>query len=197
MTLAKVITDLENLFTALNNHYFNNQLEEPVITVSPDNTKGAYGWCTSYKAWKNGETEHYEINICSEYLDRGTEAVAETMLHEMVHLKNLMDGIKDTSNNGFYHNTKYRKTAEQYGLTVEKDPKYGWCKTSMTEETKQFIESLELDEITVVRKKMMKPVRASKSNSIRYICPGCGAIVRATKPVMIGCMDCNLMMVES
>ena len=194
MTISIVINELERLFEELNNKYFNGQLEQPVITVSPDTTKGAYGWCTAWKAWKNGETEHYEINICSEYLDRGIKEVAETMLHEMVHLYNVMNGVKDTSNNGFYHNVKYKTAAEKFGLKVDKSPKYGYSRTSLQEETEAFITGLNLKEITLVRRKIEKPASKSKNNSIKYVCPCCGAIVRATKPVMIGCLDCNVVM---
>ena len=194
MTIAKTITNLEKLFDKLNKKYFDNQLEKPVITIAPDTTKGAYGWCTSWKAWKDGETENYEINLCSEYLDRGILAIAETLLHEMVHLDNLMKGITDTSNNGFYHNKKYKEAAEQHGLTVEKDAKYGWCITELTEESKAFIEGLKLADVTLARKKQEKQKKKSKNNSIKYVCPCCGAIVRATKPVNIKCWDCDEVM---
>ena len=194
MTIAKTITNLEKLFDKLNKKYFGGELEKPVITIAPDTTKGAYGWCTSWKAWKDGESESYEVNICSEYLDRGILHVAETLLHEMVHLDNLMKGIQDTSNNGFYHNKKYKETAEAHGLTVEKDGKYGWCKTDLAEYTKVYIESLKLSEVTLARKKQEKPKVKSKNNSIKYVCPCCGAIVRATKPVRIGCYDCDVEM---
>ena len=46
---------LENLFSKFNEKFYNGELQTPVITVSPDTTKGAYGWCTAWKAWSNGE----------------------------------------------------------------------------------------------------------------------------------------------
>lgn len=63
-SLKPVIEELESLFSTFNKAFFEGKLEKPVITVSPDNTKGAYGWCTGWKAWQNG-TENggfYEIN---------------------------------------------------------------------------------------------------------------------------------------
>ena len=42
----------------------------------------------------------YEINICAEHLARPFEQVAETLLHEMVHLYNLQIGVQDTSRGG-------------------------------------------------------------------------------------------------
>ena len=71
VSLKPVIEELENLFSKFNARFFADKLEKPVITVSPDHTRGAYGWCTGWKAWKAGEDEgHYEINLCAEYLNR-------------------------------------------------------------------------------------------------------------------------------
>lgn len=46
-SLKPVIDELETLFSKFNARFFENKLESPVITVSPDHTRGAYGWCTS------------------------------------------------------------------------------------------------------------------------------------------------------
>lgn len=37
-----VVKQLEELFDTFNNHLFNGELQKPVITVSPDVTRGAY-----------------------------------------------------------------------------------------------------------------------------------------------------------
>ena len=50
VSLKPVIEELENLFSKFNKAFFAGSLEAPVITVSPDHTRGAYGWCTSWKA---------------------------------------------------------------------------------------------------------------------------------------------------
>lgn len=74
-SLKPVIDELETLFSKFNARFFENKLERPVITVSPDHTRGAYGWCTSWKAWKDGSEGggYYEINLCAEYLNRPFE----------------------------------------------------------------------------------------------------------------------------
>lgn len=90
-SLKPVIEKLESLFSKFNEKFYNNELQTPVITVSPDTTKGAYGWCTAWKAWTVGEQKKvadlstltkedleamkkddgfYEINICAEHLAR-------------------------------------------------------------------------------------------------------------------------------
>ena len=160
-SLKPVIDKLENLFSKFNEKFYGGELQKAIITVSPDTTKGAYGWCTAWKAWSNQEPKKisdmkpeeieaaksegfYEINICAEYLARPFEQICETLLHEMVHLYNLQIGVQDTSRSGTYHNKKYKEAAEQHGLIVDKDSKYGWTKTSLNDEAKAFVEGLSL-----------------------------------------------------
>ena len=154
---------------------------------------GAYGWCTGWKAWKAGEDEgHYEINLCAEYLNRPFEETYGTLLHEMVHLQNLQDGVQDTSRSGLYHNKKFRETAEAHGLTVEKGDKYGWHKTALNSEALEFVQSLGKSGFSLVRPRITGLKGSSKKNSSRkYVCPCCGAIIRATKEVHVICADCD------
>lgn len=194
-SLQPIIEKLEKLFSKFNERFYKNELQKPVITVSPDTTKGAYGWCTSWKAWGTGEENegYYEINICAEYLSRPFEDIANTLLHEMVHLLNLQIGIQDTSRGGTYHNKKFKETAEQHGLIAESSIKYGFSSTSLNDEAKAFIDSMADKKFELFRKPLPKIKGQSKSNSSRkYVCPVCGAIIRATKEVHVICGDCEV-----
>lgn len=213
-SLKEVIGELEDLFDILNKKYFKNELQRPVITVSPDNTRGAYGWCTTWKAWKTGEVKSfvdmteeeikalkdegfYEINLCAEYLNRSFEEIAGTMLHEMIHLYNVNQGIQDCSRGGTYHNKRFKEAAEAHGLIVEATKKYGYAKTELDEQSKSFIKSLELEKFNLRREKTFKAKKGGKKSSSRkYVCPVCGSIVRATKEVNITCADCDERMIE-
>ena len=42
VSLKPVIAELEDLFSKFNARFFADKLEKPVITVSPDHTRGAY-----------------------------------------------------------------------------------------------------------------------------------------------------------
>lgn len=94
----------------------------------------------------------YEINLCAEHLARPFEQVAGTLLHEMVHLYNLQVGVQDTSRGGTYHNKKYKESAEQHGLNVEKDDKYGWTKTTLNDEAKAFVQGMADKKFQLFRK---------------------------------------------
>ena len=196
VSLKPVIEELENLFSKFNKPFFAGSLETPVITVSPDHTRGAYGWCTSWKAWTDSTKEggYYEINLCAEHLNRPFEDTCCTLIHEMVHLKNLQDGIQDTSRGGTYHNKKFKIAAEDHGLVVEKTDKYGYSKTTLAPAILTFVQSLGKSGFSLVRSTpiSLKGSTSSKSNSRKYVCPGCGAIIRATKEVYVICGDCDL-----
>ncbi|MBQ8132964.1 MAG: SprT-like domain-containing protein [Clostridia bacterium] len=218
-SLKPIIEKLEDLFVKFNDKFYGGQLQKPIITVSPDITKGAYGWCTSWKAWTDKEQKtldelaalsaeevealkkddgFYEINLCAEYLSRPFEQIAETLLHEMVHLYNLQEDVQDTSRGGTYHNKKYKDAAEAHGLTVEKDKKYGWNKTKLNDDAKAYVDSLQDKKFQLYRKiiPVVSGTKKSKQSSRKYVCPGCGCIIRATKEVHVVCGDCEMVFEE-
>ena len=129
---SRAAGQLEKMFRELNKHYFAGKLPEPIISLKK--TPSAYGHITCSKVWQAGGENKYEINISSATLDRPIEETASTLLHEMVHEYCMETGIKDTSNNGVYHNRRFKEQAEAHGLTVDHHEKYGWTITSPSEE---------------------------------------------------------------
>ena len=204
-SLKVIIQKLEDLFEQFNNKFYEGKVQKPVITVSPDTTKGAYGWCTSWKAWKekldseedqNDAPAYYEINLCAEHLARPFTEVCATLLHEMVHLWNLQNEVQDTSRGGSYHNKKFKQVAEEHGLIIEQHPKYGWTLTSLNDEAKTFIEGMHEKGFDIYRSKLPKLKLSKGSSSRKYVCPCCGLIVRATKEVHVICADCEVELEE-
>lgn len=214
-SLTPVIEKLEIIFSKLNGEYFDGQLKKPVITVTPDNTNSKYGWCTGWKAWTDKAPKaisemtadeiaaakdegFYEINLCAEYIARPFEDVVGTMLHEMVHLFNIYAGVRDTSRNGFYHNKRFKEAAEAHGLIVKKGSPYGYYKTTLTDTAKIFAENnLDGVKFDLYRKPKTGGTKKSASRSRKYVCPCCGAIIRATREVRVVCGDCDITFVEA
>lgn len=198
VSIVRSISVLESLFSKFNDRYFSGELMNPVITISPDTTKGAYGWCTSFKAWKSQDgcnDGYYEINICADYLNRDYHLISATLLHEMVHLYNLQHGIKDCSRGGTYHNEKFKTCAESHGLIVGGKDAYGWHHTELTDDSFSFLDSLTDIRFDLFRDEAKRAKGAKTKQSTRkYVCPCCGMIVRATKEVNVICGDCNEVM---
>lgn len=213
LNVSEIVAKAEAMFDLFNHYFYNGEMIRPAITVSPDSVRGAYGWCTVYEIWQASGEAYREINICAEYIDRPISEVAATMLHEMAHLYNLTKGIKDVSNNGYYHNKKFKVTAESHGLSIGHDNTYGWTVTTLTADTAEWLaQQPGMDDITASRRMAMQiKTKAddddgdgettatikggrttSKNRSIKYICPKCGAIIRATKQVNVICGDCNV-----
>ena len=201
---------LEKLFRTLNTRYFGDTIEEPIITLQ--STPRAYGHVTVSKAWHkaNGDERH-ELNIAAGTLDRPIEEIVSTLLHEMVHLMNLQNGVQDCSRGGTYHNRKFKAAAEACDLHIDYDERIGWSVTSPTEALIDFIIEEGWEDICMSRedgcisrtpgrgspdRTPTTPTTPKKSSTRKYICPGCKMSVRATREVNIICGDCGLKMVR-
>ena len=214
INISEIVAKTEAMFDLFNQHLYNGELIRPAITVSPDGGRGAYGWCSVYEIWQADEEAHREINICAEYINRPIAEVAATMLHEMAHLYDLTHEIKDVSNNGYYHNKKFKETAEAHGLHIEHHKTYGWTVTTLAEDTAEWLaQQPGMEDIAASRRTTLQ-IKAkgdgknedgeentttikggrqtSKNRSIKYVCPKCGAIIRATRQVNVVCGDCNV-----
>lgn len=210
---SRVCGYLEKIYRELNNDMFGGELEEPIITVQ--STPRAYGHVTCSKVWKskyNEENEKYELNIGAGTIARPIEDTISTMLHEMVHIYNLMHGIQDCSRGNTYHNKKFKAKAEEVGLVIDQDPRIGWSITSPSDSLILYIAEKGWKDILINRdegyrlpisgkkgKDTTDPddqteIPKKKSSTRKYICPCCGNSVRATKTVRIMCMDCEVQM---
>ena len=207
-SLKPAIRIFENLFSKMNDRFFDGCLVVPVIVISPEGKSNINGWCTSWKAWKStsekGRAEnigdddgYYEINLSAEYLNDPINVIIGTLLHEMVHLYDLQEGIKDTSRSGYYHNKSFKKSAEAHGLITEKVEGSGYSKTELSPEALDFVKTLEDVRFDLFRTVNNTETEKSVKTTVhRYVCPSCGNIVRATKIVRVGCLDCNKQMLE-
>lgn len=189
-TLQQSVKNLEELFDIFNEKLFNNELEKPIISIQSDKSNSYYGWCTTYKAWETTDGEsYYEINMTAEHMRRSFEDICGTLIHEMAHLFNLLAGIKDC-NASQYHNKNFKIAAENHGLIVEKMGRYGYAKTELNEEMKEFIKTLDYS-FDIARKPVSKTKTKKKNPTLKYVCPWCGSKVYSIRPLNITCDDCG------
>lgn len=200
---------IEKMFRTINADSFGGVIEEPIITIQV--TPGAYGHVSVAKVWKRGEETRHELNIAADWLDRPIEQVVATLIHEMVHLYNLQNGVQDCSRGGTYHNKKFKDEAEKHMIQIDKSDKYGWTITSPTDELLEYILNKGWEDFQMSRGAHFGiggsgggkisggsggvqggEIKPKGSNSRKYVCPGCGAIVRATRDLEIICKPCMM-----
>ncbi len=203
---SRLLALLERMFRDINHDFFNDELDTPVITVTP--SPKCYGYYTAYNAWETKGTPKREINISSGTLNRPIEDIFETLLHECIHFYNdTILNTQDTSRQGHYHNKHFKNTAESHGLLCKTTKTYGWSITELTDESLEYVwshdeykevEMNRSDGYTAVavgnnsRSNGLTPGTPSKTRnrSLRYICPKCNTIIRANKIVSVICGNC-------
>lgn len=197
------LEELYRIFTILNKDKFDGKLPEPVITIQKTRMN-AYGWFTPDRTWRDknneesDETSYNEINIDPRWFNVRTPAdIAETLLHEMCHYYNRVNGVKDC--NGQVHNKKFKRVAEDVGLVVEKGKSVGFGYTSMSDGLKTY-----MDEVVKPNEKAFEyfrsaPIKAAaggtkKKTLFKYTCPECGQEVKGKRDVTIKCGLCDVVM---
>ena len=202
---------LNKIFDILNAEFFEGALSRPTITIQ--STPKAYGhFSLREDTWVSKIGATHEINIGAGTLSRPIEEVAATLLHEMVHYFNHVQGIQDCSRGNTYHNKRFKEAAEAHGLIVQHSDKYGWSHTAPGDALLDLVLEYDLTDILISRNEYSSfqvggtgthsgtpfgTTTPKKSSSRKYICPRCGMSVRATKEVNIACLDCGVKMVPA
>lgn len=159
--LTPMLSELHRIFDALNEKYFNNELPNVFITITPGKkkTSSVYGTFTP-DTWLKEKSEensnedisnedikeiYHEISMSAEYFTRPTANWVATLIHEMTHLYCHINKIEDTSNGNRYHNRRFKIEAEKRGLIIEKEDVIGWSVTSPSADLIEFVKTLEID----------------------------------------------------
>jgi hypothetical protein len=190
--MNKYIGQLHILFDLINEEYFNNSLETPLITIQREKkvkNKIIRGYCSALPRFitkdKDKETNRHEICITLDYIDREIRDTLGTFLHEVAHLYNSQNNINDCSKRQF-HNEKFKEIAEKIGLIVIQADKTGWSDTELSEDVWNKIQLwseqgvINFDYLTI--KKVVEPEKEKKPRETKPIfkfrCP-CGNEVKS------------------
>lgn len=135
-----------------------------------------------------------ELFVGGEGLQRGAREVFATLLHEAVHGACHEEGIQDTSRQGRYHNLRFKRKAEDFGLWIDEAPGIGWSLTRIPEETAEewatTIQKLD-DALTMVRLDEVKDeTKPDPQPALECECP---RKIRASKKVrQMGSIMCSV-----
>ena len=184
---SSVNKQLEKMFDIFNKEFFNTELEIPLFRFESNcNKDGAF---ISDAVINQGRTYSHEIVIPVRILNENIENIAVCLLHNMIHYYGFIKGYKVCSRGDSYHNKEFKSIADFCGLTCEYDELTGWV-TSGYEEFSDFCKLYGFKK-TWNNRYIVDENSSKKNNSKKYVCPCCGAIIRATRFVNLICEDCN------
>lgn len=138
MAASVVVAAVESLWAAIQRQH--PQVPAVVVTLgagtigAPRGTVRLGHFAASRWVGADGTVTH-ELFVAGEGLIEGAVEVCGTLLHEAAHALAHARGIKDTSRQGRYHNTRFRDLATGLGLTIHQVPGIGWSGTTIPTET--------------------------------------------------------------
>lgn len=154
--------------------------------------KGRKGHFTPFTPWKNGDEAFSEIAFNLEHFTTPEELLS-TLLHEVAHSMNHMNGIEDCSSNQ-YHNAKFKAQAEALGLKTIEIKGKGHAATELTEfGAKRWNKALKIlagafDLVALGGESAKKKGR--NTNLLKAQCD-CEQIIRASASVIKAGVTCN------
>ena len=191
MTISEATRFLEKAFNIFNKKYFKNELPKVAITIQ--HSPKAYGHFVTSEIWNIETSNYFEINLGAETLNRPIAQTMGTLIHEMTHLYCHINGIKDTSRRGQYHNKRFKQEAEKRGIEISFNKQIGWSVTTPTKELEQYcVDKFGIDKIDVVRRDVFGDdgKETKKTSRYKYTCPCCELSFSLTKSVNLICGVC-------
>jgi len=215
----KFCTELSNL---VNREFFEGTLPPFIITFQK--LKSAYGCASIRPVYQDDNFQYYQMTIdpSSAKMDGTLAAVIDTIIHENIHFYCRTNNILEVSNNGRYHNKKFKELAEKCGLTCTLHPTCGFNTDNKLSPKlidlllKNFKES-DLEKLFKVSRPVKQaapktpqtdpltgePIETgtegrrggTNNNLTAYICPICGQKMRAGKNANFLCGNDNSKMI--
>lgn len=189
-TIQTAIEVAEDLFESFAPR-FKREMPQPVITIQTKGRRNAYAWFWADR-WQNGAPRRIpEINLCAEYVGDGLMKLANSVLHEMVHYANWLEGVRDCSASQ-YHNRHFKDRCESVGLVCEQHPqkRYGWASTRLSAELQALVASLGVDESRLYLSRITAGCVSRPGSKLKKWTCGCTNL-RAAVEVAAICTRCN------
>lgn len=196
--IEELYLNLSKVINFLNEKIFNSELKDLIFLIQSEKatTKNTYGiFCPNI--WRIDNSNYSEISLSAENLQSDKlDELLLTLVHEMLHYKNHLSGIKDTSNRGKFHNDYFKKSGSDIGLIFEnKHPKVGWSESRPDDFLLAiFHEALKLINLDLFPNgiKRIKPlVKKVNKNYFKYKCLECPTIARAKLGINLICGSCQ------
>lgn len=218
-TQSRELDFLQSLTAYFKKELFNDDLPPFIITL--EKIRGAFGYATTKAIFKDNTLVYYQvaINFLLAKKNGSFEELADTLIHELIHLYCNKNNIKDVSNNGRYHNKDFKKLAEEKGLKTMKHQIFGFNTCGLQDDLKikiinEFTSKYDNDYLLSLfdikeqsaqeqrqaqqdqeqdqEQQQQAQQQGPKSRNLQvYVCICCGMKVRAKNNARLLCLDCD------
>ena len=164
-TIRPALAEAERLVRAFIGKFGQGDVSIPVVvTIGSGGKKVEKGRAHASKgrwATREGGVVH-EVMLYAEHLNREPVDIAETIMHECVHLHNFTLDVKDTASGGYRHNAEFADAATAMGFDVAKAEGIGYQAT-LSDRQRTWLRgefNLEAEAFTLFR--TLDPTRQAK-----------------------------------
>jgi len=147
----------------------------PVITIQRRGRKECQGWYAADQ-WADARGNvRAELNVCAEDLHEPPDRILLELVREMVHQQAHDRGMQDTSQQGRYHNRRFKALAEEAGLVAPERPdaQVGYAEIQWGPRSRRALDSLDpgiKEAFVLARRRLAGPAR--KGKMLLFVC-GC------------------------
>ncbi|WP_216913544.1 hypothetical protein [Nocardia noduli] len=131
-----VVVAIESTWAAIRAE--NPEVPDVVVTMASGSVGSPRGLRLGHfgaDRWVRGTDWMPELFVGGEGFAFGAREVFGTLLHEAAHGIAKTRAVQDVSRGGAYHNGRYKKIAEELGLTVTRQANRGWSETALPDAT--------------------------------------------------------------
>ncbi|HZZ78905.1 MAG TPA: transposase [Gemmataceae bacterium] len=131
--ISKILNELERAYQCFNTQFYVDSLPRHIAIVLEPCPQLCRGYFCS-RMWKIGNRKLDHIALSYQSLGAEVNDTLAVLLHEMVHLRNSLYGIRDCNHKNQYHNRYFRDIANLSGLTCAgRDTAHGYARTYLSD----------------------------------------------------------------
>lgn len=173
-------TTLLRLYDNLNKEYYHGTL--PPVDIR-------FSFATKmYKGWKLQYEPQYTLFIKWKLLECEEEQLYVSMLHQMVHIYNHVNDVKDNCDKQRYHNQYFREEAERIGLVTMYDLRKGYDTVGL--QKNEFEKIRKYFDYDKFHKEIVTKERTADIRFLAHKCPKCNRMVKTLESNNIICGFC-------